>query len=498
MKVTRYRKIPRCALVCCAIVGLALPAAAQVPPTRPSPFVQLLMGDGSVRFEQVTWDLDFVHVPDSEWGQVCINPDALERKLGPGNAYVNVFMFVPGTPRPLWAISNMFVPAAASTAGVVPGAEGSVPGGPPRRQPVCQYFDLTPDGDGSPGRVRFVYATVLASKQPLPLTGLLLPAIQKFRPTLMLIFPRTEDAEGFDPDPILNTRPPQVINELSPLGPPPAPFTPPPGPIDDLVFPVEVYQTAAPNIECAKNQCAPMAQTNMIQFLENNYNGGLLAWNVPHLPTPGIGRTESAGDVIFWVPIPPGSLTAQVDALTRRTGVYDFETGGGSSICQMYHGLMGYLNNNGPFTGAVYRHQGSNAPFIGEGFTCEDPLIDLGNVSTREGEAPTWQWMFDQLSAGRGVTICFGRYDVDGNRTSGHCIRVWGASRIGNTRYIHTLDDGNQGGNNVGLRTQTWTVADTGSPGNPGVPDGRLNMNGSTWEIEFANSVQPLPTLLIP
>ena len=74
----------------------------------------------------------------------------------------------------------------------------------------------------------------------------------------------------------------------------------------------------------------------------------------------------------------------------------------------------------------------------------------------------------------------------------------WGACRIGSFFYIHTLDDGNQGTNNVGLRTQVWQVEDTGSPGNPGVPDGRLNMDGMSWEIEFMNVIQANPTLVIP
>jgi hypothetical protein len=41
-------------------------------------------------------------------------------------------------------------------------------------------------------------------------------------------------------------------------------------------------------------------------------------------------------------------------------------------------------------------------------------------------------------------------------------------------------------------------VADTGQPGLGGIPDGQLNMNGSSWEIEFATSTEAKPTLLIP
>lgn len=85
-----------------------------------------------------------------------------------------------------------------------------------------------------------------------------------------------------------------------------------------------------------------------------------------------------------------------------------------------------------------------------------------------------------------------------GERTSGHCVRVFGACQFGSNRYLYTLDDGEQGDNNTGTRTQVWLVADTGGPGQPGVPDGRLNMGGLSWEIEFANSIHVKPTLLIP
>ena len=134
------------------------------------------------------------------------------------------------------------------------------------------------------------------------------------------------------------------------------------------------------------------------------------------------------------------------------------------------------------------------------GTSCDVPLaIDLGgNVSNREGQNPTWQWMFDQLVLGRGVAICYSRYDVDGNRTGGHCLRVYGACKIGGTEYLYLLDDGDQGDNEVGTRTRVFEVADTSSPGMPGIPNGRLEINGGTAEITFANSIKVTPTLAIP
>jgi hypothetical protein len=77
-------------------------------------------------------------------------------------------------------------------------------------------------------------------------------------------------------------------------------------------------------------------------------------------------------------------------------------------------------------------------------------------------------------------------------------VRVWGAARHLNTNYLFTLDDAMQGDNIWGTVNTQWQVADTGSPGMPGVPDGRLNLDNTTWEIEFAISAEAKPTLNIP
>jgi hypothetical protein len=71
-------------------------------------------------------------------------------------------------------------------------------------------------------------------------------------------------------------------------------------------------------------------------------------------------------------------------------------------------------------------------------------------------------------------------------------------NRASRESYLYTLDDSNQGPNATGLRNQVWEVSDTGQPGFGGMPDGQLNMNGSSWEIEFATSAEAKPTLLIP
>ncbi len=70
--------------------------------------------------------------------------------------------------------------------------------------------------------------------------------------------------------------------------------------------------------------------------------------------------------------------------------------------------------------------------------------------------------------------------------------------RFNGRNYIYTLDDGDQGLNTLGLKTDQWEVADKSQPGLAGVPNGRLELGSTNWEIEFVMSAEAKPTLLIP
>jgi hypothetical protein len=321
-----------------------------------------------------------------------------------------------------------------------------------------------------------------------------------FRPARVNVRPVIVNAEGdLQED---GTSPRGGVDDPGLIGPPPLPPDPGPGPIDDLAFPIAVYQANQRNMECAKNQCVPMAHANTLQYLEDRYNSIPLVWRLPQLPIPGIGRSfsQGGGDIVFWEPIPENSLVANIDSRTKRSGVKDFETGNGTSRCQQIRGAFGYMAAFGNLAKVKFRHQGGDDPIYGDGTVCDsDELVDLGGLITAtEGVNPTWDWIFEQLQKGRGVAMSFGRYNNAGNRTSGHMVRVWGAKRFDGKDYLYTLDDSDQGDNEVGTRTEQWEVADTGGPGDPGNPDGRLNMNGTTWEIEFAISAEAMPTLVIP
>jgi len=243
-----------------------------------------------------------------------------------------------------------------------------------------------------------------------------------------------------------------------------------------------------------------MAQALVVGYLRIRYNALPLSWPLPHTSSAGIGLQVTSADVVTWVPQPESSRIAQIDARTRRTGVLDFETGGGSNRCQYLIAAMSYIATQGTPDQIVFRHQGGSATY-GEDATCDadDFFLPLdGITSTRQGVNPTWDWIFGELQMGRGVFLSFGRYDGAGVRTGGHAVRVWGARRFLGKDYLYTLDDSDQGSNNTGLQTSQWVVADLGTPGLPGAPNGRLEIDGGTSEIEFVVSMEAKPTLLVP
>ena len=75
----------------------------------------------------------------------------------------------------------------------------------------------------------------------------------------------------------------------------------------------------------------------------------------------------------------------------------------------------------------------------------------------------------------------------------------WGHLQADAGKLRHLIgSEGDQGLNNNGLQTTQWEVADNSQPGFAGIPNGRLELGGTNWEIEFAMSAETKPTLLIP
>ncbi|MHC4191316.1 MAG: hypothetical protein ACYSUB_16820 [Planctomycetota bacterium] len=516
---------------------------------------------GIVSIQQVTFVFDAGRVVNTDWGQIQTDPTQWGSITGMDSGYVNLFVYSDTTrTEPNWIVRNLHIPKIiVNNCSPTGGGDSTSPGEPPSSTPpvpspvglspsptspdeppsstppvpspvglspsptspdeppsstppvpspggfdpaivpnlVSVYFDLRPAIAGS-GRLDSILGTVLVSEQPLPEIKDILRTAGSFIPQVIGVQQVIVDAEGDDQALIQPQASIIVAGGPDLIGPPPLP--PDPG-IDlpgDLLFPIEVFQLAQPNVSSAENQCVPMAHANVLAYLQSRYNGVPLVWNLPHSAIPGIGKTSAAGDVLIWFPEPQNSVVANVDSFTRRLGVNNPSVGGASTRCQNIRGLLGYMTASGDSAQVRFRHRGDELLY-GDGLECDNGTVLLGGlVSIREGLYPTWEWIFEQLQLGRGVAMSFGRYDMNGVRTSGHMVRVWGAARYNNKDYIYTLDDGKQGINSFGLRTQQWEVADIGQPGLAGIPDGRLNMNGTSWEIEFAISTEAKPTLAIP
>jgi len=492
------------ALAAASFVTVAAPAHARSEPAAQDALGILgarAVGPGgkAVRFQQVQFVFDAGRSADSDWGQVEADVDKLRRMIGDEGGYLNVALHSDSLRgRPAWVVENLRIPPQPElrAEGITEDRlrdERIAANGP--QQPMTAYFDLRPDQEGS-GRVDRLAATVLLSTSPLPAIERVWSLIERVPHAAFAVEQVLVNSGG---DLGEATSPPPPSSGVLLLGPPPQPIMPAPELPSDFAYAQEVIQYDQPNINAALNQCMPMAHALVLGYLRIRYNTPPLSWPLPHYSSAGIGLTASAGDVVYWVPQPESSRVAQIDARTRRAGVLNFDSGGGAQRCEYLRATFSYLAAQGAAGQIVYRHQGGS-PLYGAGAECDgDPTLPLGGiVSTRQGVNPTWEWIFQELQLGRGVFMAFGYYDVAGVRTGGHAVRIFGARRFNGRSYVYTLDDGNQGSNNVGLQTKQWEVADAGTPGMPGVPNGRLELGGTTSEIEFVMSAEAKPTLLVP
>lgn len=491
----------------------------------PWPALRAIPSDAAgLSYEQVVFDFSRGRVPPGDWGRLRVFEERLKPFTGGCAGYLNVFLESGYDAELRWVIENLGIFSDQDgTCAYVPKMEAGEERRAYRRDPFqprpgsgllaflrrhklafTKYFDLCPE-TVCEERIDEMWTVVLFSRVPLPAVTEMLDYAKSFRPRRVVVLPVIVDAEGDESDAPASGANPGVGPSAEPpvigVGPPPPETIPVPSgslPPQDLVMPIQVIQEQFPNIQAAFNQCVPMAHANAVKYLQYRYHNPPLVWYLPHLAVRGIGKIGAAGDVLFWTAIPDHSVAAQLDFFTRRLGVHDLDTGSGSSRCQNVRGLMGYLTSVGLNNNVTLRHQGGE-PSYGDGALCDVAAFDLGGlVSTREGENVTWQWIFDQLLAGRSVVLSFSRYDNAGNWKSGHMLRVYGASQFFGQRYIMTLDDGDQGNNYLGLQWTTFRVADTGGPGDPGNPDGQLNLDATNWEVRFALSVDAHPKLVVP
>jgi len=472
----------------------------------------ILPKDKILKFQQVNFQFDFGHLEDSDWGRVEVYPSKLEKYSNGCAGFINVFVESPFLENPERVVADHYIPAThdeglCSLEDPVKRTEREddgegTPNGQDEEIPFTRFFDLRPGGEGE-GPVTELDVVAFFTRQPLAHT---LEEIT-INYTEIRVFPYNVDPTpynsqgGFTFLPTVDPLPPPDPNPDNLIDPgPPPPVVAIPMDINDLSFPLVVNQSGNPNTESAKNQCFPTAVANTLGFLEAKYDSEqILNWELEHnRGARGIGRATLAGDVLIYEPVPDYSLVANVDTLARRKDVKNSDTGEGTTGCNLFYSLFGYQAQYGEHAPLEFRHQDGTAIYDPNNLTgCVPAPFDVGDkVSTREGVAVSWDWVYEQLTKGRGVYIGVTWYD-DGVAVGGHGMRVRGASRINGRDYLTFVNDSQQGSGFGGLENWTVEVSDVRGPVLLVVPNGKLELDRGQHEINFGMSFEAKPTLAI-
>lgn len=429
-----------------------------------------------VTFRQVDFHLGPPPLLDSGFGTLEVDPVQLASSTGLNTGFLSLAVLskparhVSFQRLPLrWQVKNLYVTTQPSAhyPQVIDDLVVSFPDEP---QGISTYFDL----GAEPGEsVSFLSAYVLFSDEPVRDRTDLQQRIGVARPGLFRVTNQEVSSIGA-------VEPGDCDPEISVPGPPPLPEPPPdPGALG-LVSWVELPNPS--NVEAADNQCGPASWANSLQYLEDTFGFDYL-FSVPEPNLPG-----ENGD---------NTLVGVLDAYMNRT-VISRCSGAGTNRCTIdaipsrLPGLMDYLSNTFDITRFSMRHQGREEPVIPDDCT---GTYAFGIQSVREGLQPTWEWIRDRLVEGCAVSIAYGRYSTEPvfpcglgeKRTGGHILRVYKAGIVGGQRWIGCLDDGGQDGlvngnctAKGGLRwDRRFWLEDVDQ-------DGRLNLSGMSWELEFA------------
>jgi len=227
------------------------------------------------------------------------------------------------------------------------------------------------------------------------------------------------------------------------------------------------------NVECADNQCGPMAIANSLQYLENRY--GI---NVPHQHVPGL-----KGD---------NTLVGQLDTAMNR-GVIARWCGSPVSDPQFMEGKFKYLKDNGLADKLVHKHQGGigiNGDFTRHGITSKDESVN-GKV--------TFDWICKEIKKCEDVEIGISWSDHS-HPAGGHWVRVIGCGKVLGVPRLWIADDGIQTyldkngiqrGDNKGLEVVEATITDNDNDGWPDIVYTSSANKTLKGEIDFVVSESP-------
>jgi hypothetical protein len=223
--------VPRVGLAVIILAGVGLITANTLfmPPAFTASARDVLPGEG-VDFQQMDFALVGLEFPDSDWGRVSADPQALFASSGISDGFLNIFTDEG------WVVQNL-------------------PVGLSDPDPMATYFTL---GLSSSGDIGALSAHVEFSSD----------AQSSFGDGARSLFPVGGDewnSAGAD----ITLTPPIVGGVGGPLGVPgkgPAKNLPLPGGTDE-----KNMQPSDVNVEAAVNQCAPMAVANSLQYLEDKF-----------------------------------------------------------------------------------------------------------------------------------------------------------------------------------------------------------------------------------
>ena len=379
---------------------------------EPKPVVTALAPGQGVSIQQVDFYAPGGEQPNSTWGRLVLDPDVLNRQSDLRGGFVSV-VTANG-----WAVVNVPVPTVGEPAHAI-------------------FFDL---GLAAPGAIKGAEVDVTHSNVALP----------DVRPYLTerIFFPVdrwVSQAHGLG----------DSVDLERILPPEKPPYTIALASIPPFQLATFSHMQTVTNIQCAYNQCFPMATANCLQYLEHE---GVIG--VPNNHVMGIGV---ATDPSF------NTLVGQLDFRANRT-VFSRTSGFGVWFAPMIEGAFSYLEDAGLDGILTFRHQDRG---YGQTLPAGD-YTAFSSTSEDDGATVSWSWIDDRVTDGCGVTMIF----------SAHAVRITGSGKVLGRPWIRYSHDANQLDDTEGLENVVTFLSDTDA-------DGLLNMDGSAVEIRWVWAACP-------
>ena len=376
------------------------------------PVVTTLTPDQGITIQQVEFDFPGGNDPNSTWGRMLIDPEALAANGGVKDGFVSLIT------EQGWAVVNVPVPAPGEPAQAI-------------------FFDL---GLRQSTPIDEIQVEVKHSNLALEDVS---PYLEK--PLSWAVDKWVWQAQGVGPVDDMEIPPPKTAPYVFPLSELPI--------LQAITF---SHLQAITNIQCAWNQCFPMATANGLQFLEDT--GAVV---IKHDHAQGIG-----------VPTDPSSeaLVGQLDMYANRS-VTSRLIGNGVWFAPMINGTFEYLMENGLTGDLTFSHQDDGYP---GGEIPAGTFTAFGSTSVQNATTIDWNWIDDRIQDGCSVVMVY----------IAHAVRITGSGKTLGRPWIRYSHDSSQSNDAAGLENVITFLSDTDS-------NALLNMDGSSNELRWVWAACP-------